>query len=93
MEVIKDIRTRRGANLNIKGKAEKILDKTISASNFALMPDDFFGTTPKLLLKEGDSVEVGALLGTVSESKSEGASKIKEIKKVHPMQKWDNVIK
>ncbi|MBF12080.1 MAG: NADH:ubiquinone reductase (Na(+)-transporting) subunit A [Flavobacteriaceae bacterium] len=60
MEVIKDIRTRRGANLNIKGKAEKILDKTISASNFALMPDDFFGTIPKLLLKEGDSVEAGS---------------------------------
>ena len=45
MEVIKDIRTRKGANLNLKGGAEKILDKTISPLNFAIRPDDFFGTT------------------------------------------------
>ena len=43
MEVIKDIRTRKGANLNLKGGAEKILDKTVSPTNFAIRPDDFFG--------------------------------------------------
>ena len=59
MEVIKGIQTRRGANLNIKGKAEKILDKTIAASHYALKPDDFFGITPKLNLKEGTDVLAG----------------------------------
>ena len=59
MEVIKKIRTRRGANLNIKGKAEKILNKSTTATTFALRPDDFFGTTPKLLCKEGDQVKAG----------------------------------
>ena len=59
MDVIKGIRTRKGANLNIKGVAEKILDKTISASNYALRPDDFFGTTPKLILKEGAQLKSG----------------------------------
>ena len=59
MEVIKDIRSRKGANLNLKGGAEKILDTTVLPSTFALRPDDFFGTTPKLLLKEGASVKIG----------------------------------
>jgi Na+-transporting NADH:ubiquinone oxidoreductase subunit A len=60
MDVIKGIRTRRGANLNIKGIAEKILDNTTSATTFALNPDDFFGTIPKLICKEGAQVEAGA---------------------------------
>ena len=60
MEVIKDIRTRKGANLNLKGGAEKILDKTVSPTNFAIRPDDFFGIAPKLILKEGASVKLGS---------------------------------
>ena len=60
MEVIKDIRSRKGANLNLKGGAEKILDTTVLPSTFALRPDDFFGTTPKLLLKEGARVKKGS---------------------------------
>lgn len=60
MEVIKGIRTRRGANLNIKGIAEKRLENTTSATTFALNPDDFFGTIPKLICKEGAQVEAGA---------------------------------
>jgi len=60
MDVIKGIRTRRGANLNIKGIAEKILDNTTSVTTFALNPDDFFGTIPKLIFKEGAQVEAGA---------------------------------
>ena len=60
MEVIKDIRTRKGANLNLKGGAEKILDKTVSPSSFSIRPDDFFGIAPKLILKEGASVKLGS---------------------------------
>ena len=48
MDIIKGIRTRRGAKLNIKGAAEKILSGKISTATYALNPDDFFGTTPKL---------------------------------------------
>ena len=59
MEVIKRIRPHRGANLNIKGKAEKRLENTTSATTFALNPDDFFGTIPKLICKEGAQVEAG----------------------------------
>jgi len=59
MEVIKRIRPHRGANLNIKGKAELRLENTTSATTFALNPDDFFGTIPKLICKEGAQVEAG----------------------------------
>jgi Na+-transporting NADH:ubiquinone oxidoreductase subunit A len=59
MEIIKGIQTQRGANLNIKGRAEKILDNTITSSTYALNPDDFFGIVPKLLVKEGQSVKKG----------------------------------
>ena len=59
MDIIKGIRSRRGAKLNIKGVAEKTLSKTSSSPTYALNPDDFFGTTPKLLVKEGASLKAG----------------------------------
>jgi Na+-transporting NADH:ubiquinone oxidoreductase subunit A len=59
MRIIKKIQTRRGAKLNINGEAEKIISRTPSSNTFALKPDDFFGTFPKLLKKEGDEVKAG----------------------------------
>ncbi|MDC1217004.1 Na(+)-translocating NADH-quinone reductase subunit A [Flavobacteriaceae bacterium] len=59
MDIIKGIRTQRGAKLNIKGSAEKILLKNISSPTYALNTDDFFGTIPKLLVKEGTVVNAG----------------------------------
>ena len=59
MEVIKRIETRRGANLSLNGIAEKILDKTLSINTYGLRPDDFFGTTSKLCLKEGSNILAG----------------------------------
>lgn len=59
MEIIKGIRTTRGANLSLNGDAEKILSKTITSSTYALKPDDFFGMTPKLLVKEGSELQKG----------------------------------
>ncbi len=59
MAVIKRIKTLRGADLNLNGIAEKILDKIPSVSKYALRPDDFFGTTPKLCVKEGLDILAG----------------------------------
>ena len=59
MKIIKKIQTRRGANLNIRGRADKILSKTSSSITFALKPDDFFGTIPKLLKKVGEDIKAG----------------------------------
>ena len=53
------IRTKRGANIKIKGQAEKILATSPITETFALYPDDFLYLIPKLLLREGDAVKKG----------------------------------
>tara|TARA_B100000686_G_C16805306_1_gene989675 strand:+ start:9527 stop:10882 length:1356 start_codon:yes stop_codon:yes gene_type:complete len=55
-----DIRVRKGADLNIKGKAEKIINKNIISESYAIQPDDFFSLTPKLIVREGDYVSKGS---------------------------------
>ena len=46
------------------------------------VPSPVKGVLTEITSKDGSVVEVGALLGTVSENKSDGDSKIKEIKKI-----------
>ena len=55
----KGIRTRRGATINLNGEAEKIIKVYENSPLLAIQPDDFFGVTPKLLVKEGASVAKG----------------------------------
>jgi 2-oxoglutarate dehydrogenase E2 component (dihydrolipoamide succinyltransferase) len=57
------------------------------------VPSPVKGVLTEINSKDGSVVEVGALLGSVSESQSEGSVKKKEIKKVEPAQNEDNVIK
>ena len=57
------------------------------------VPSPVKGILIEINSKDGSVVEVGALLGSVSESQSEGSVKKEEIKKVEPTQKEDNVIK
>jgi len=59
MNHTKGIRTRRGANIKIKGEAEKILANAPHSNTFAIHPDDFFNLIPKLFVKEGDAVKRG----------------------------------
>ena len=59
MEIIKKIQNRRGAQLHIKGSAEKVFTELPPITRFALTPDDFFGTIPKLIKKEGEKVQAG----------------------------------
>ena len=58
----KDIQIRKGSNLNLAGEANKILVDLPDSKTFALNPDDFFNITPKLIVKEGDSVKKGSPL-------------------------------
>lgn len=58
----KDIRIRKGFNLNLEGEANKILVDIHPSKTFALKPADFLSTTPKLLVKEGAKVEKGTPL-------------------------------
>ena len=58
----KDIQIRNGSNLNLEGDADKILVDIPVSKTFALNPDNFFNITPKLIVKEGDSVKKGSPL-------------------------------
>ena len=57
------------------------------------VPSPVKGVLTEINSKDGSVVEVGALLGTVSESGSSVSVKKDEIKKEEPSQKEDNVIK
>jgi Na+-transporting NADH:ubiquinone oxidoreductase subunit A len=56
------IKLRKGLNINLKGKPAKELLNVKPASVFALMPEDFTGLVPKVVVKEGDSVKAGDAL-------------------------------
>ena len=53
---------RKGLDIHLKGKAEEQKVKLKSNGKFALVPDDFEGITPKVIVHEGDHVKVGEAL-------------------------------
>ncbi|MEM7550024.1 MAG: Na(+)-translocating NADH-quinone reductase subunit A [Bacteroidota bacterium] len=56
----KTIKLKKGFDINLKGKAEKMIGDTVIAETYALKPTDFPSITrPKLLVKEGDNVKAG----------------------------------
>ena len=57
------------------------------------VPSPVTGVLTEINSKDGSVVEVGALLGSVSESGSAESAKKEEIKKIEPTQKEDNIIK
>ena len=57
------------------------------------VPSPVKGVLTEINSKDGSVVEVGALLGLVSENGSAGSVKQEEIKKIEPNQTEDNVIK
>jgi len=56
------IRIKRGLDIKLKGKAEKIYRRTERPFFVALKPEDFVGLTPKLTVKPGDEVKTGSVL-------------------------------
>ena len=57
-----DIRIKRGVDIKLVGKAEKMFANVTQAKVFALRPDDFHGVTPKLVVKAGAQVKAGDTL-------------------------------
>ncbi len=53
------IRLRKGLDLKLKGEPQKKVLKTITPEVVAVLPSDFKGVTPRLLVKEGDTVKAG----------------------------------
>ncbi len=58
----KDIKIRKGLNINLKGEAEKTLSKAPRSRTFAIRPSDFHLVTPKMVVKEGTKVQAGQVV-------------------------------
>jgi len=58
----KVIKLRKGLDINLKGKATQEFLDVNCPGEYALVPDDFTGMKPKVVVKEGDAVKVGDAL-------------------------------
>ena len=56
------IKLRKGLDINLKGKATEEIANVKATGLYALVPDDFVGVKPKVVVKEGDNVKAGGVL-------------------------------
>ena len=56
------IKLRNGLDINLQGKATETKIQLKSNGKFALVPDDFEGVVPKVVVKPGDKVKAGEAL-------------------------------
>ena len=56
------IKLSKGLDIHLQGKAEEKFVQLKSNGQYALVPDDFEGVTPKVVVKEGDTVKAGDAL-------------------------------
>ncbi len=54
------IKIKKGLDIKLKGKAELTYGETSVCELYAIIPDDFYGITPKLSAREGDHVKAGS---------------------------------
>lgn len=59
---MKLIKIRKGLNLKLKGEAITEISKNPDTGVYAIFPDDFRNIKPRLLVKEGDTIEIGSPL-------------------------------
>jgi Na+-transporting NADH:ubiquinone oxidoreductase subunit A len=55
----KDIRIKKGLNINLVGPAEQTTSKAVLSNVYAINLNDFHGITPKMLVKQGAEVKAG----------------------------------
>ena len=56
------IKLKRGLDIPFEGTAEKVLSSAFRPEVFHIVPDHFAGITPKMMVKEGESVKAGSPL-------------------------------
>ena len=56
------IKLHKGLDINLKGRATEQKIQLKSNGKYALVPDDFEGVTPKVVVKEGEKVQAGDAL-------------------------------
>lgn len=55
----KDIRIKKGLNINLVGAAEQTISKAVLSNVYAIQLSDFHGITPKMMVKQGAEVKAG----------------------------------
>ena len=58
----KEIRLKKGLNINLLGEADKVYATVKPAENYVLKPTDFHALIPKLTVKIGDKVKAGSTI-------------------------------
>ncbi|TNJ44643.1 Na(+)-translocating NADH-quinone reductase subunit A [Tamlana fucoidanivorans] len=58
----KDIRIKKGLDIKLIGEADKTVEQAVVSNYITIRPEDFHGVIPKLIAKEGSSVEAGGYL-------------------------------
>lgn len=58
----KVIKLRKGLDINLEGKAAAEIASVKCPGEYALVPENFYGVKPKVVVKEGDAVMVGDAL-------------------------------
>ncbi len=58
----KSIKLRKGLDIKLFGGAEKIKSELPMPKSVAVKPADFHGLTPKMVVKEGETVEAGSII-------------------------------
>ena len=61
----KVIKLKKGLDISLVGEALSELNELPLQREYALVPDNFRGVVPKMLVKEGDSVKAGELIMTL----------------------------
>lgn len=56
------VKIKRGLDIPLVGEAAKTIQEAPKAEMYAIVPDDFHGVVPKILVKSGDEVKVGTPL-------------------------------
>ena len=56
------IKLHKGLNINLKGKAAQEIFTVNAPDTYAIVPDDFHGVTPKVVVKEQENVKAGDAL-------------------------------
>jgi len=58
----KEIRLKKGLNINLIGEADKVYSSVKASERYVVKPTDFHGLTPKLDVKVGEKVKAGTTL-------------------------------
>ena len=59
-DMLKEIKLKRGLNINLSGEAEKVYASVKPSNQYAIKPTDFHNLTPKITVKIGEKVNAGS---------------------------------